>query len=212
MKKVIFLVLILSALSCRAQHKQYFLNNTKPTKMETLDNKSFDEIQVNGEANFTLPNGNSVRQFKFRDTYIEDIKIKGTPFSIQNIYSKVGGAIQSSLEAFYRVPIGIKKFYDGNGNVIKEIDFDKPFQFSIDDLALKIKNEFNLDIMKDNNYVNVSRTLLISDSVPLTYTVAFPVDPNIDSNIDPQYGDKRVLVIDGNNGAIISNTIRSYTK
>ncbi len=55
MKKVIFLGLILSALSCKAQHKQYFLNNTKPIKMETLDNKSFDEIQINGEANFTLP-------------------------------------------------------------------------------------------------------------------------------------------------------------
>ena len=199
---------MLSVLSCKAQQKQLSLGKTELIKMAKLDNKSFDEIQVNGEAKFTLPNGNSVRQSKFRDAYIEDIKIKGTPFSIQNIYSKPGGAIQSSLEVFYRVPIGIKKLYDGDGNVIKEIDFDKPFQFSIDDLALKIKNEFNLDIMKDNNYVNVFRTLLIDNSVPLTYTVAFPIDLNFDS----QYGDRRVLVLDGNTGAIISNTIISYTK
>ncbi len=143
------------------------------------------------------------------DTYDEEIKIKGTPFIIKNTYAKSNRAVQSSLEVFYGFPIGVKKFYDGNGNVIKEIDCDKPtFKFSIDDLALKIKNEFNLDIMKDNKYVNVSRTLLISDLVPLTYTVAFPVDPNI----DPQYGDKKVLVIDGNTGSIISNTIKSYTK
>lgn len=205
MKKILSLILLTSIMSCSAQNKAIPI---PLKKMETLNNKSFDEIQINGEAKFTLPNGNSVRQSIFRDAYIEDIKIKGTPFSIQNIYSKPGGAIQSSLEVFYRVPIGIKKLYDGNGNVIKEIDFDKPFQFSIDDLALKIKNEFNLDIMKDNNYVNVFRTLLIRDSIPLTYTVAFPVDLSLDS----PYGDKRILEIDGNTGAIISNTIKSYTK
>ncbi len=170
--------------------------------METLDNKSFDEIQVNGEAKFTLPNGNSVRQSIFRDAYIEDIKIKGTPFRIQNIYSKVGGAIQSSVEVFYGVPIGIKKFYDGNGNVFKEIDLDEGFHFSIDDLALKVKNEFNIDIMKDNKNVRVAR------GFKPEYEVSFPVD----SNNDSFYGDKRVLVIDGKTGVIISNTIRIYTK
>lgn len=213
MKKVIFLGLILSILSCRAQQKPSSFSNKEPIKMEALDNKSFDEIQVNGEAKFTLPNGNSVRQIRIGDTYDEEISIKGTPFIIKNTYAKSNIAIQSSLKLFYGFPIGVKKFYDGNGNVIKEIDCDKPaFKFSIDDLALKIKNEFNIDIMKDNKYVYVSRTLLISDSVPLTYTVAFSVNPNIDSNIDPQYGDKRVLVIDGNTGSIISNTIKSYTK
>ncbi len=208
MKKVFFLGLMLSVLSCKAQQKEHFLNNTTPPKMATLDNKSFDEIQVNGVANFILSNGNSVKQFTAGDTYVEDIKLKDTPFKTQNIYAKYSGAIQSSIEIFYDFPIGIQKFYDGNGSVTKEIDFDKPYQFSIDDLALKIKNEFNIDIMKDNKYVDVSRTLLPHDSEPPEYEVSFPVDPNVDL----LYGDKRVLVIDGNTGVIISNTIRRYTK
>lgn len=204
---------MLGILSCKAQYKSYTGEQTKIITMTKLDNKSFDEIQINGEANFILPNGNSVRQIRIGDTYDEEITIKGSPFIIKNTYAKSNRAIQSSLELFYGFPIGVKKFYDGYGNVIKEIDCDKPaFKFSIDDLALKIKNEFSIDIMKDNKYVNVSRTLLISTSVPLTYTVAFPVDSKINLNIDPQYGDKRVLVIDGNTGSIISNTIKSYTK
>lgn len=203
MKKVIFLGLMLSALGCKAQQKQYSFNNTKPPKMETLDNKSFDEIQINGEANFTLPNGNSVSQFRMGDTYVEDIKVKGTSFSIKNQYVKSSGAIKSSVEIFHGFPIGVIKYYDGDGSVIKEVDFDEPFHFSIDDIALKVKNEFNIDIMKDNKNVRVAR-----GPKPPEYEVSFPVDPSLDS----PYGDKRVLLIDGNTGAIISNTIRIYTK
>ncbi|MVN21523.1 hypothetical protein [Mucilaginibacter arboris] len=80
MKKVIFLGLVLSVLNCEAQQKPSFFNNKEPIKMAKLGNKSFDEIQINGEANFTLPNGNSVRQIRMRDTSVEDIKLKGTPF------------------------------------------------------------------------------------------------------------------------------------
>lgn len=199
---------MLSVLSCKAQQKQLSLSKTEPTKMAKLGNKSFNEIQVNGVANFTLPNGNSVKQFTAGDNYVEDIKLRDTPFETQNIYAKSNGAIQSSTELFYDFPIKIQKFYDGDGSVIKEINFDKPYQFSTDDLALKIKNEFNIDIMNVNNYVHVSRTILPDDSELPKYTVSFPVNRNANT----PYGDKRVLLIDGNTGALISNTVRIYTK
>lgn len=208
MKKVIFLGLMLSILNCKAQQTSFLLSKQSQRKMATLKNKSFDEIQVNGVANFTLPNGNSLKQFTDRDNYVEDIKLRDTPFETQNIYAKSNGAIQSSIEIFYDFPIKIQKFYDGNGSVIKEINFDKPYQFSIDDLSLKIKNEFNIDIMKDNKYVDVSRISLPEDSELPQYKVSFPVDPNANTS----YGDKRVLVIDGKTGALISNNIRIYTK
>lgn len=208
MKKVIFLGLIFSVLRCEAQYKSYAGKQTKITTMAKLYNKSFDEIQVNGKANFILPNGNSVSQRISGDTYIEDIKIKDTPFMIQNVYSKSNGAIQSSVETFYNFPIGIRKLYGGNGNVINEIDCDKPFQFSIDDLALKIKNEFNIDIMKENKYVDISRTLLLRDSTPLEYQVSFPTNQNAEF----LYGDRRVILVDGNDGKILSDTIRVQNK
>ncbi len=205
MKTILSFILLTSIMSCSAQNKAIPI---PLKKMETLDNKSFDEIQVNGVANFILSNGNSVKQFTAGDTYVEDIKLKDTPFKTQNIYAKSNGAIQSSIEIFYDFPIKIQKFYDGNGSVIKEINFDNPYQFSTDDLALKIKNEFNIDIIKNNKYVDVSRILLPDDSEPPQYQVSFPIDPNANT----PYGDKRVLVIDGNTGVITSNTIRIYTK
>lgn len=167
--------------------------------MEKLNNKSFDEVQVNGEANFTLSNGDIVRQFEDKNSYIESITKKETPFETVNVFDKSTGALKATGENFYRFPIGILKEYDQSGVLIKETNFDEPFKFTIEALAQKIDQELHLDIMKETPDVTVYRA---TNPAP-AYQVFYPV---IEGN--PRW--LNVLIYDGVTGSLIKrDTIKS---
>ncbi len=188
MKKILSLILLTSIMSCSAQKKTTTITLKK---MEKLNNQNFDNIQVNGEANFTLPNGDIVRQFEDKGSYIESISKKETPFETVNVFDKGTGALKATGENFYGFSIGILKEYDQNGVLIKETNFDEPFKFTIEALAQKIVEELHVNIMMKTTDVTVYRT---TNPTP-TYQLFYPV---IEGN--PRW--LNILVFDGVTGSL----------
>lgn len=195
MKTIISFILLTSIMSCSAQTKA---TKTTLKKMEKFNNQNFDDIKVNGEANFTLPNGDIVRQFEDKGSYIESISKKETPFETVNVFDKGTGALKATGENFYGFSIGILKEYDQNGVLIKETNFDEPFKFTIEALAQKIVEELHVNIMMKTTDVTVYRT---TNPTP-TYQLFYPV---IEGN--PRW--LNILVFDGITGSL---TYKGTTK
>lgn len=194
MKKVIFLGLMLSVLSCKAQEKA---TKVPLKKMEEFNGQDLNKFQVMflGEINFTKPNGDEVRQIEDKDSYTEYISKKGTPFETVNIFYKRTCALKATGERFYGFPIGIFKEYNQNGVLIKEINSNEPYKFTLEALIQKVEKEFHINIMKNTIGVSVTRT---TNPVP-QYELDYPV---IEGN--PLW--LNIVIFDGITGFIIRKT------
>jgi Uncharacterized alpha/beta hydrolase domain (DUF2235) len=76
-------------------------------------------------------------------------KKKNSTFQTRKAYFKKNGILKKTITNFYAFPIEITKEYDETGKLIKEIDNDLPYKFSIIDLQKKIKIEYQVDIVED---------------------------------------------------------------
>lgn len=177
-QKLIITILLLNIISCKSQEKIKNPITKKENKMEYFDKVKFDDNKKNGEYRFTLSDNTEVRQMgPFDDsTYSEEGKKINLPYRYAKTFFSKSLSLKSEGITFLGLPIGIDKFYDENGNLVKEVNHDLPYKFSIDDLREKIKKEFDLDIVKDYNFkepsaIKVSRSFY--GKVPSYYQVAF---------------------------------------
>lgn len=182
---------MLNVLSCKAQEK---VTKVPLKKMEELNGQkisNFHLLFLKDEINFTKPNGDEVRQIEDKDTYIEYISNKETPFNTVNVFYKHTCALKATAEMFYGFSIGVTKEYDQKGILIKETNNDEPFKFTIEALAQKVKEEFHIDVLKNTIGVSINRT---TNPVP-TYHFAYPV-------IEGDSGWLNIVVFDGITGSV----------
>src|SRR5690606_10818410 len=120
--------------------------------------------------------------------------IKDTNFRKLEDYDLGTGVLIKEGQSFSMAPYGRSREYDNKGNMVKEIDWDMNFDFSIDNLIKKMKNEYQVDIL--NRYlIGVSRSFRNSYDIPY-YEV----------NVrHPQGGEQGIYYfIDGKNGNTIT--------
>ncbi|QYS92309.1 hypothetical protein JJC04_07370 [Flavobacterium covae] len=92
-------------------------------------------------------------------TYTDERKKDNSPYEYHKSFFKKNNLLKSNLTIFYSFPIGITLEYDETGKLIKEINNDLPYKFSVDDLREKIKKEYDVDIVSD--YRDSDPTLII---------------------------------------------------
>lgn len=163
-------------------------------KMQSLDITEFNKNAKGFEWLFTKPDGTSVLQTKFTKSYVEKIQSINTPYTYYNEYDLQGRLIIKSTE-FYNNFVGRRIYFDPtNGSVIKEEDYDKGFNFTIDDLSKKMKDEYQFNIMNKKETENVSRLIDPNDSAKTFYVVIQrnPVTSNFNA-----------YLIDGNKGTLL---------
>ena len=68
------------------------------------------------------------------------------PYNKVKVYNAKTKALYAIGVDFYQFPIRIDKDYDENGKIVKEIDNDKPYPFSMEQLIEKIKKEYNVNL------------------------------------------------------------------
>ena len=145
MKLKIAILLILSVINCKAQ------GFTKKEPMDTFDIEKFDKNKNHRkEYADTLYNGTIIKQRERKREYIETIKYKDKHIEDFNSYHKNGKLkIQGYFleNDFYK---GIWKEYDEQGNLIKETDYDKGFDYTWEDL-LKLLKKREVDIKDTGN-------------------------------------------------------------
>lgn len=101
---------------------------------------------------------------RYRISLYKEIQVEETnvnsPNSYYKVYFKKSRQLKAEGNNFYSFPIGISKEFDEKGNLINEIDYNKDYQFSIEDLQKKMKEIYNVDIMNKNQTRSVSRTTI----------------------------------------------------
>ncbi len=140
MKKLIAIVVTVLCTACSAQ-------KTEPRKV--FDIEVFHKNKVNNEYNFILEDGTTVRQIEWKDEYDEIRYNNKSYFEIYTSYYK-NGNLKMFVERFPNRFVKYIKEYDEEGNLIKETDYDKEFEFTWEQL-LKILEERNVDIRDVNN-------------------------------------------------------------
>jgi hypothetical protein len=191
MKNLIFSLFILFT-SCKGQIK----NQTNINKMEKINIEEYKELPINSETGLQiLQNGDEVQIFKGANNvgYVKKEKKRETPFEDYKVYFE-NCNLQLKSTYFYSFPYGTSTEFDENGNIIKETNHDLSYKFSIEDLALKIKKEFKIDIMKKSPWIKIMRFVENSKSFYL-----FSI--NINEN---KQGNTKEILIDGATGANIS--------
>jgi hypothetical protein len=198
MKNFFLIVLFFLFANAKSQIK----NTNK--NIEHFDLKKFREHNSNeNHFGFVLENGDKVQQFTGEGGkgFIERTEKKDTPFTIVKAFHE-NTSLLTKGEEFYNFRVGIYKEYDENGNLTKEINYDKDYKFSIDDLAKKMKEEYKIDILKRSPWVKVMRDKIDSGII---YKVMVYLKEN-------KYSDTKNYTIDGTTGKVISEKVLSYPK
>ncbi|OXA94733.1 hypothetical protein [Flavobacterium hercynium] len=116
------------------------------------------------------------------------------PYTSIFVYNEKTSMLLTYVLQFYQFPIGTAKHYDENGILIKEIDYDKPYPFSLKELIEKIKEEYNIDLEDKEQQAVVSRQIQEDLQKPI-YEVYLLND---EFNSKPNY-----ILIDGQTGAVL---------
>ncbi|WP_428231614.1 hypothetical protein [Flavobacterium sp.] len=94
------------------------------------------------------------------DCYQESIIYLNTPIKKRYKYDKKTLNLTKEIESFYDCVIGFQREYNEQQELIKEINHDKPYPFSWQDLVQKMKHEYGINLMdekdqiRNNNYVS----------------------------------------------------------
>lgn len=195
---IIIATLLFSIVSCKSQ-----IANTKKN-MEYFNIDKFKNLPTNPETGLLiLENGDEVYYFKGSNDkgFIERTEKKNTPITILKAFHE-NTSLLTKGEEFYNFRVGIYKIYDENGNLTEEINYDKDYKFSIDDLIKKMKEEYKIDILKRSPWIKVMRDKIDSGVI---YKVMVYLKEN-------KYSDTKNYTIDGTTGKVISEKILSYPK
>ena len=214
MRKIGFtFVLYLLLAHCYGQKENILKDNLiKKDTMEYFDIKKFEKDNKNRDfKSFYNEKGDLIEQFMSSGNkyFIERTKKKNSPITLIKVFH-LNGSIQTQATDFYDFPIGVDKEYNKEGKLIKEIDNDKNYPFSIDALCELIKEEYGVDLkIKSKVYVgekynttieNMVSRIYEEDLKKKCYLIEFYAAPL------PDEGDfyaRREICVDGTTGEII---------
>lgn len=201
--KLILVTIILVLFSCTAQEKskmrkQDVLKNKKNTKMTTeiFDIVTFEKNKIDGEHNFTLADGTKVQQLSSDIDYGEIITPPKPNFFITSKQYYKTGILQSVIVSFPKSFLVLKRSYNNEGKLIDEINYDKPFKFTFEQLVELLKKEKDTINLYDIN-TTIGRG---SDEKGTDWYVTYKRN----------WGRREVLKIDGITGQILERSFYSH--
>ncbi|MES2573598.1 MAG: hypothetical protein V4572_01525 [Bacteroidota bacterium] len=182
-------------ISCNNQKNETVIKEAKNNK--TLDKKRIVLYQSIYTHEY-IANDTLFKLTESNDMYTEITKPINNNFEIHSVYDKKNLKLKCEGYFFGKMEIGIHKFYDEKGNFIKEINYDKDFDFTLDDLIIKVKREFKIDLKKDLKKIEIRRGTN-TFNFPF-YNVSIPL-----INTNSSYPKFRNIVLDGTFGFITSD-------
>jgi len=163
MKNMILFAFLILFNSCNAQKN----NNIKNNKVKYYNTDQYKDWKVDSAYASSQSNnhkylmkGNDRQEIStFEEHGVLLIKSSNiiNPYCYYKYYSLKSKILVDESIEFYSSLTGISKEYDENGKLIKEKNWDTPYQFSIEDLIKKFKIEYNIDIENRKNVRNVYR-------------------------------------------------------
>ncbi|KPH14667.1 hypothetical protein [Chryseobacterium sp. ERMR1:04] len=165
----VFLIMILFVLSsCDGQNKKNLssdkidtLNNPlKKDTMERFNLYKYKNLPTDDMGFYKMTNGDLVQLIEKSDKhgYAERINLNGSSLGVYKEYDMSNILIKTG-DFFYQTNVGKWKEFNEKGNLIKEIDYEKPYKFAINDLIEKIKKEYQINLEDKSEGSAAGRTL-----------------------------------------------------
>lgn len=203
--KIIMIIICALLLSCNRQNKEEIKPINNKIVMKKLDTNYLNKIIDIGKKNekIQLVENDSVVQLEDNgDYYYERRQKNNEKLKKSFVYNKTTHLIVANGTLFNDLPIGIHRIYNEKGELIREINYDENYSFSVYDLIEKIKvtHQFDLNNAKVQSYV--SRDFDKSRNIYI-YMIAYEKDENkVLKN-----GQSKYIAVDGQTGEIVSEGI-----
>lgn len=158
--KAIMMILCILLTGCNIYKKE---NGIKPknTKiiLKKFDIKNFKK-HSKGKKECEIVQGDSIfKRTEYNDSFYEEAKKINGKFKTVYNYYKESLIIKSTGKFFGDMPFAVAKFYNEKGEIIKEINYDKNYPFSVYDLIAKIKTTHQMDLNDPKENIDVNKTI-----------------------------------------------------
>ncbi|MFK7002183.1 hypothetical protein [Flavobacterium oreochromis] len=157
LKKIIVTILLFNIMGCRSQETQEN-NNMEIFDIKKYENLEKDERYISTKNDICYKSGNIRYRILLLNEVIQLEKTEiNIPFEEVKVYYLESKRLKITGRYFFNRPIGIWKYYDEAGKLIKENNYDLSYNFTINDLAKKMKEKYDVDIFDLKQTRNVSR-------------------------------------------------------
>lgn len=199
--KCSIIILIITLSTTFYIYPQDSINHLTNKTMEKFDIEKFKSITMKGVKRYSeIKNDTIVEMADLNDVYSKNTRTINSPYINKKTYYKDNYQLKAEVNYFYMFPIGIGKKYDSEGNVIETKNWDVKYPFSVDQLIDKMKNDFDIDLIKTSN-IGVARYF---DNNIYIYSVIIPYQGYTN--------EVREIKLNGSNGDVISDRIKYLQK
>lgn len=193
-RPLIALFLVIINLTCKAQDTAGSKKHLQPKTTEKFDIYSFNKNRRWYDTTYIDTDGSKVRLQGSVNGYLQTRSTKGSPYRVYKRYYYPSLLIRSQGNGFYDVAYGKYLEYDTLGNVSQLINRHSLFKFSVQNLIDKALNHFKIDLRIDKPGINVKRYVSSDTKLP-KYEIWYTISPS----------KVRVIILDGNNGKVITD-------
>jgi len=204
MKTKLIGIISILLLSCNGQSEKI----EKPTKnivvIKKLKDNYLNKIKwknQNGKTKFV--EGDSIIELTNRNDIFLETKRKVNDSTYHFFaYDKKTNLMIASGQYFYKIPTGVFKRYNENGELIETINRDRNFSFSITELIDKIKTTYQIDLNCTTKVKTISRQFDKSNN-RYQYMIIYKNNKN---------EKLKCLTIDGKTGKILGDVFVGMIK
>jgi hypothetical protein len=185
-------------------YKQYVKDGKICESKLTQTSKEYNELKGDTLITVIENYGRYTQIIRNVNSNFKNIKIYNKNLLLKREAGCFGEAIETINWPVTGLEIGISKEYDENGNLIKEINHDKNYPFSIDMLIEKMKNDYDIDLSVRNQEQPVTVWRFYENSEQV-YCIKILLSTCLT-------GHQRFIKLDGATGKVISDKTVSLPK
>ena len=200
-KKKIWICIIILFVTYACKNRDSYndkINNsviTKSTRKFNINKYNSLDIDKSFSSGDTVISMSETNQF-----YFEKRSLSKSNFKHILRYSKKDLQLFSEGEWLFQIPVGTHRTYDTIGKIVDEINFDKDYPFTFEQLIVKFKKDFKINLLTSTRYIRAERFLgnQINNNRP-AYRIIIRNEAG---------SEEREINFDGINGEILKD--RSY--
>jgi hypothetical protein len=193
--KTIMIMLCAFLMGCNIYKKE---NGIKPINgkivMKKLENNYLKKIKKENKKIQLIENDSIIELEESSDYYVERRQKNNEALKKVFVYDKNTHLLLSTGTHLNELPIGLHKNYNEKGELIREINFDENFTFSVYDLIAKIKITHKIDLNDEKENISIRRNI-DKETGKHIYVIYYDKSDN---------GSYKYITVDGATGQILS--------
>ena len=150
MTKYLLMFAFIAVVFCNCQ-KLYVYKKVRLDLSKYDTSLSYDNLKyVSNDTTFELYNNT--------DSFKEIVNVQGQIITKNSVYDKQTMRLISEHNLFFNCLVGVSNFYNKRGKLIKQIDQDKNYPFSIYKIIEKLQSDYKIDVWAEKQKLSILRS------------------------------------------------------